>query len=406
MVHRSKSAATRLGLSALFAATCLSAASPAAAAPWTKGYIVEWLNPAFYFGGDPENPLGPGTDCAKGTNPFPGYDKMLRTKWRDEKGVEYYYDAEHRPELQRVIRFRGPNYENVWEEPWTAPDLGMPQVNGKIAYGFDLDGKADTGGFIAPDGRTGIDHAYYRAAGCWLSYRGETFKTPRGIATTDKMRNGQFTVLMVVSGKNDPMNDEDVTIGFYSSKDKIVKDATGQVAHEASFAVEEDPLTQSIVPARIKDGVLETKGPVTIRMRDESHFLNMPRDLVLNQAKLRMDIEPNGAMKGIMAGYRSWKALYRKQAVAGRDVEMNTRIDLPSFYYALERNADGGPLDPKTKKHTEISIAYRLHVAPAFVVTPNGEEVVAVPRIFQPTKTASYAGDTGVGAGGRGGGAE
>jgi len=378
-----------LAVAALFAGTCLAAAAPASAAPWTRGYIIEWLQPAFYFGGAADEPLGPGTDCPKGTNPFPGYDKMLKTRWRDDKGVEYYYDAENRPELQRVIRFRGPNYENIWEEPYLAPDLKMPAVEGKIALGFNLDGKAETGGFVSPKGEMGIDHAYYRAAGCWLSYRGEIFQSPRGIGTTDKMRNGQFTVLMVVTGQEDPLNDENVSVAFYPSKDKIVKDAAGMVAREASFAVEPDPELQSIVPARIRDGVLETKGPSTIKMRDESHFLTMPRQLLLNNAVFRFNIAEDGSLKGEMGGYRNWKQLYKKQAVSGRDVEMNTRIDLPSFYYALERHADGGPLDPVTGKHTEISIAYWLHAVPAFVVTPDGEEVVSTPRIFEPTARAS-----------------
>jgi len=383
-VAKTRTSLAKTALACLLASASVAAAFPASAAPWSKGYIIEWLQPAFYFGGDPKDPTGPGTDCPKGTNPFNGYKRMLRTPWRDDKGVEYYLDAESRPELQRAIRFRGPNYENIWEYPWLAPDLGMQPVTGKIAIGFDLDGKADTGGFVGVDGKMGVDHAYYRAAGCWLSYRGEVFLTPRGIGTNDKMRNGQFTILMVVSGEKDPMNDDDVKVGFYSSKDKIVKDALGMVAREASFAIEPDPSVQSVVSAKIVGGVLQTKAPVQLLMRDESHFLNMPKHLALRDAQFRFEMEESGAIKGFMGGYRNWRQLYKKQAVAGRDTEMTQSIDLPSFYYALERNADGGPLDPKTGKHTEISITYRLHAAPAFIVTPNGEEMVATPKIFGP----------------------
>jgi len=383
-VEKTRSSTAKWAAACLFAGASVLAVTPASAEPWSRGYIVEWLQPAFHFGGDPNDPIAPGTDCPKGTNPFNGYKRMLKTKWRDDKGVEYYLDAEHRPELQRAIRFRGPNYENIWEHPYLAPDLGMQPVTGKIAIGFDLDGKADTGGFVSPEGAMGVDHAYYRAAGCWLSYRGEPHLTPRGIGTNDKMRNGQFTIIMVVSGQNDPMNDEDVLVGFYSSNDKIVKDAMGMVSHDASFAVEPDPKVQSVVPAKIVNGVLQTKGPVQILMRDESHFLSMPRHLALRDAQFRFEIEPSGQIKGFMGGYRNWRQLYKKQAVAGRDTEMTQSIDLPSFYYALERHADGGPLDSKTGKPTEISITYRLHAAPAFVVTPDGEQIVQKPTIFGP----------------------
>ena len=377
-------------LALLAAATALAFPAAVAAEPWSKAYVVDWLEPAFFHGGPKDENTAPGSDCPKGTYPSHGWKKVLKTRWRKESDTLYYLDAESRPDLQRILRFRGPNYEDVWANPTLAPDLGLQPVTGKIGYGFNLDGKVKPTDFTSPEGEAGIDNNYYRAAGCWASYRGAPYKSQRGVGINGYMRDGLYTILLVVSGNKDPQNDDDVTLAFYQAQDRIVKDALGGVARDASFSVQPDIRTQSLLKARIKDGVLETTGPQELRLRDEAWNRRMPDQMQLTQAQLRFQIKADGGLEGYFGGYRDWKVIYKKQAVNGRDTEMNQGIDLPSFYYALERHADADP-DPKTGKNRRISVGYRLRAVPAFVLTPDGTQVVSVPRVFDGKPNAQLA---------------
>jgi hypothetical protein len=219
----------RLVLAAVASAALLPQAAHAGA--WSRAYVVDWLEPAFYHGGDKVDNAGPGTDCPNGTTPLVGWRKVFATPWRTKQDVEFYIDPEKRPDLQRALRFRGPNYEDVWAQPWLAPDYGMPEVKGSVAHGFDLDGKDETGGFTSFDGKEkGVDNGYYRVGGCWVSYRGQPRTSQRGIGINGYMRDGLYTIVVVISGDQDPMNDDNATFAFYESQDRIVKDALGKVA--------------------------------------------------------------------------------------------------------------------------------------------------------------------------------
>jgi hypothetical protein len=372
----------------------------ASADTWSRSFVVDWLEPAFFHDGPESDNIAPGSDCPAGTAIRPSWEKALKTAWRDEKEIAYYLDAEHASELKRIIRFRGPNYEDVWANPTLAPDLGgLPPVSGNTGFGFNLDGKVKPTDFTTPDGLKGVDNNYYRAAGCWVSYRGPAYHSQRGIGINGYMRDGLYTILVVVSGSKDPMNDDDATLAFYQSKDRIVKDANGQVARDASFAIKPTTRTQSIVKVKVTNGVIETRMPQEIRLRDEAWNSSIPDQLKLDQGQLRLEIKKDGGFEGYLGGYRDWKLMYKRQAVPARDTETLQGIDLPSFYYALERHADWDP-DPATGKNREISTAYRIRAVPAYVLTPDYKGVVEVPRIFNGEGPAKAAEAASVGVGG------
>jgi hypothetical protein len=357
--------------------------APAAhAGPWSRSYVVDWLEPAFFHDGPEDDNIAPGSDCPAGTAIRPSWEVALKTPWRSEKEIAYYMDAEHAADLKRVIRWRGPNYEDVWSNPTLAPDLGgLPPVSGNTGWGFNLDGKVKPTDFTSPDGDTGVDNNYYRAAGCWVSYRGAPYHSQRGVGINGYMRDGLYTIVVVMSGNKDPMNDDDVTLGFYQSKDRLPKDANGQVARDATFAIKPVTKTQSIVKAKVTNGVIETKFPQEIRMRDEAWNSSIPDQLLMSDGQLRFRIKEDGGFEGYFGGYRDWKLMYKRQAVPARDTETLQGIDMPSFYYALERHADGDP-DPVTGKNRKISTAYRIRAVPAFVLTPDYKQVVEIPRVF------------------------
>src|SRR5688572_1696951 len=165
------------------------------AATWTKSFAVEWFEPAFYYGAK-DGVDAPGSDCPAGTNPENDWRKLLKTSYRTDEEIEKILDPEN-PQRARMGGIRGPNKENVYEKPWVVPDPQMVGVTGKVSYGFDLDGNSKTG-FEGVDGdKRGIDNQYYRAAGCWMAWRGPARQAHHSKYTNDGMRDGVFTVVMV-----------------------------------------------------------------------------------------------------------------------------------------------------------------------------------------------------------------
>lgn len=369
------------------AAAALALPKAAAAEAWSRTYVVDWIEPAFYHGGA-KGVNSPGTDCPAGTNGAVDFKTVLKTPWRTQEKVDYYLNPEHREELKKILRYRGPAMENVWEQPWLAPDRGMTPVTGDLSYGFDLDGNTKTGGFKGLDGRRGVDNAYYRVAGCWLGYRGEAFESHRGIYSNDGMADGRYTVVVVLSGRADPRNDPDARFGVYLSKDKLVKAASSGVASDYTFRIDPDPRFQTVAKVRIKDGVVETTAPIEIRMRDETWHNSIPQELHLYRGRMRFEMKPDGGLLGLVGGYRDWMTLYKREARDGRNTEMVLNLELPSYYYALQRGADAMP-DPKTGRNTAISTAYRIRAVPAFVATPDAKAAVTVAQVFPPEAPAA-----------------
>lgn len=369
-------------LTAIAATALLLAPLPAHAEHWSKAFVADWLEPAFYYDGPKADFLGPGSDCPKGTSLGPDVMDLLKTLWRGQDELTYYKDAENHPDMLRVLRFRGPKFEDVWANPTTVADTHtLPPVSGNVGYGFDLDGKVKPADFTSPDGIKGIDNNYYRAAGCWLSYRAPAFNGERPLSNNGHMRDGLYTILIVISGDQSPTDDDNATLAFYQSPDKIVKDSGGQVAHDASFAIQPSLRNQSVLKAKIHNGVVETTSPQEIRVRDEAWNSGSPDQIQLTQGQFRFKLGADGGLEGLFGGYRDWKVLYRRQSASARDTETLRGISLPDFYYALERYADADP-DPVTGKNRRISVAYHLRAVPAFVLTPDYSQAVQTARLF------------------------
>ena len=96
--------------------------------------------------------------------------------------------------------------------PLAADDPGEPEVTGRIADGFNLDGKIGANDFVSPDGEKGIDNALYRAWGCDAPWRGNGNAT-LDLRANDKMQEGLYTMVIRVSGNQDPMNDRRCNAG-------------------------------------------------------------------------------------------------------------------------------------------------------------------------------------------------
>ncbi len=358
------------------AALGFGVAVPPAFAEWTKTYVIEWYEPAMYYGGA-DGLTGPGSDCPKGSNPEIDWVQVLVRAGYTETEARWLRDPANPSREpnhgQNQMAFRGKNRENVYTQPWTAPDPGMAEVSGTIAEGFNLDGKTKTG-FVSPTGQKGVDNSYYRAMGCTKNLRGPPRLSQSAVGTNDSMHNGGWTVVVVLHGAGkDPMNDKNIDVGFYMSPDKIVKDGNGAVSHDYTFRIQPSKL-EGIARAKSVNGVITTKKPVPEFWTREP---GGARDLQLLQAQLRLEMKEDGSLSGYLGGYRPWQPIYTAMVNArGPVVESLGWIELPAIYYALKRNADYSAAGAGGEK-THISYAMRLNAIPAFVVTPGASERVS-----------------------------
>jgi hypothetical protein len=360
----------------LIAAAMAASVNPLAAAPWVRGFVVDNYEPAFYYGAR-SGTEEPGTDCPKGTIPILDYKTVLKTSWRTDAEVAKLTlpvsaGGEGEKVVSPAMQHRGFRRDiDSYVNPFTAPDAGMQQVTGRIAEGFNLDGKASTGGFTGINGERGIDNAFYRAWGCIMSYRGTPWHAYLSERANDKMLDGLYTMVIRLSGNSDPMNDDHVTFEVAYSPDHVVKDPMGNVVKDVSFRlVKSEQYTK--LKAQIHNGVLETE-QADIRMPEFSWGETRRGEALFKKGRLRLVLNRNGGLSGLVGGYRDWREVYGRDTFnvpsGGATRETYYHQNQIAMYYALKRNADGYP-DPRTGRNTAISSAFRFTARPAFVVDP------------------------------------
>jgi len=364
-------------------ALAAAALAPATAQAWTKTYQISWIEPAMYYGG-PESgsPVAAGADCPNGVQTM-DWVKILTPAY-SQADIAKITDPEYsRPMFLSHLGFRGPNKEWVYESPTSVPDPGMMLVTGKIADGFDLDNNSKTG-FTGPDGTAGVDNVYYKLLGCTDYYRGKVRQSYRAKSTNDGM-SLVMSLVLVVSGDKDPMNDENATVGIYASQDRPMKDAAGELMPDFSYQV--DPADQTIFKAKVVNGVIESVDRPTISIRYNARVMPSKIKTILYQGKVRIEPQPDGTMRGMLAGYVDLRSLYKEMTVSNyvttaSQTENLGHINLPGLFYAMRREADGLP-DPATGKNRGISSAFRMELIPAFVIDPKDGKPVRVAQLFE-----------------------
>ncbi len=379
-----ESAARKALVLALFAT---AGAAPCLAGPWVRGFVVSNYEPAFHYGAK-AGTSDPGTDCPKGANPDNNYDIVLQTPFRTASQAHEL----NRPVsetgrdpivmMDSALAHRGFRADiETYINPFAAPDPGFQQVTGKIAEGFDLDHNAKTGGFSSPDGQHGIDNAFYRVMGCGLSYRGVAYQGYLSNRGNDKMLDGLYTMVVRISGSQNPRNDRNATVEIGYSPDPVVKDATGRPAEGYSFRMATSA-QYTRLKATIRGGVVETEQVAQLRVPAFAWYETNRGEALFQKGRVRLVMEPDGGLSGLLGGYRDWRDVYAKDTFnvpsGGQSRETTYYQNQIGFYYALKRNADGIP-DPKTGENTAISTAYRFLGRPAFVVDPAKPVVISQP---------------------------
>ena len=377
-------------------------AVPASAAPWVKGFVVGSYEYAFRYGGRADfnrtGEIEPGIDCPHGSSIFFSNETQARIAisrqpWRSQREIELImhppgFEQTREPAtvrrriMNRVIAYRG--YKRgieTYVNPWAADDPGQPQVTSRIGDGFNLDGKAKPADFVSPDGEKGIDNALYRAWGCDAPWRGNGNAT-LDMRANDKMQEGLYTMVIRVSGHQDPMNDKDAVVEIGYSPDKIVRDARSGVAMDYSYRIVTSA-QYTRLKATIRNGVVETEQVEHLHMPRIAWFYDQTGDANFARGKIKLKLSADGLSgTGLIGGYRNWRDLYAEDTFAqdGGQQGIREHEDHVALYYALRRNADG-LYNEKTGKYDGISAAYRIRMAAAYVVSP--DTVMDIPRLAQ-----------------------
>ena len=382
----------RLLVSAMAVGMAGGTALPAAASPWTRGFVVGTYEYAFRYGGRPDFSRGaeiePGIDCPHGSTIHFSNDSqtkiaVARQKWRSPQEIDYIAKPPGLDQVRapvetrfwiwdRAVSYRG--YKKgieTYVNPWATDDPGEPEVASRIADGFNLDGKVGPHDFVSPDGEKGIDNALYRAWGCDAPWRGNGNAT-LDLRANDKMQEGLYTMVIRVSGNQDPMNDSEATVEIGFSPDKIVKDARGGLAADYSYRILK-AAQYTKLKATIKNGVVETEQVEHLHTPRIAWFYDQTGDTNFTKGKIRLNMTADGLSgTGLIGGYRNWRDLYAENTFAqdGGQQGIREHEDHVALYYALRRNADG-MYNAETGKNDGISSVYRITMTSAYVVDPD-----------------------------------
>jgi hypothetical protein len=258
--------------------------------------------------------------------------------------------------------------------PTTEPDpLPFHEVQGPYSYGLNLDGETGPNDFTHPDGAEGIDNEVYRAVGCIIGFRG-----PDGVevifqdkAIADRSYN---RTMFELTGVDDLINDDHVTVTIYRGLDRLLTDATGmKVMAGGSQRVDMRWGAQLIrqTEGKIVDSVLTTEpiADVVIPWMN----LGVPTFQIIRDFRLQLTLSATGA-EGLIAGYADVETYY-KQLIRNDSTHhlSNGQISGISMYKSLRRLADAYP-DPETGHNTAISTALDVKLSQVFIVHPDESE--------------------------------
>jgi hypothetical protein len=167
------------------------------------------------------------------------------------------------------------------------------------------------------------------------------------------------------------MNDDDATVEIGYSPDHVIKNAAGVIPDYSYKIAKNAQYTR--LKATIKGGVVETEQVPELRLPEFAWFENNRGEALFRQGRLRLTVNSDGSLSGLLGGYRDWRDLYGKDTFdtssSAGTRETYYHENQIGKYYALKRNADG-MRDPVTGQNNGISAAYRFTAIRAYVVDP------------------------------------
>jgi hypothetical protein len=276
--------------------------------------------------------------------------------------------GENVQDLNELVSNRG-RIDGLPVNPYTHPaavmDLNMPGLDGKYAFGFDLDGQGaeDPNGFEDPQtGQRGVDHQLYRALGCARAFRGSLEDRPTYWAWSwGQLKDSKPAWLITISGE-DLSKDGPVTVALDRALEYLRSNADGTPRFDMAYRIDPDPRSRNVFRGQIKDGV------VTITEHGSLRLLQNPLvapELELSKVHLRLSLNPDRSARGFLGGYQPWHPIYWGMAGVGFGGEQQVTGDIPGYYHLMKRYADADP-DPVTGMNRAISVTYYIEAIPVF----------------------------------------
>ncbi|MFK7865371.1 MAG: hypothetical protein AB8B95_14230 [Pseudohongiellaceae bacterium] len=306
------------------------------------------------------------TECPDGMNSRGSRD--LFAKQFPEGGPNG--DNPERTVLDTRLKIEGYQYhtnaamEDIYES------LPFYEAQGDVAPGLNLDGEVSANDFKNPAGEEGIDNQLNRALGCIAGYRKDG---PYWFFENDFMINNGYNRYMIeLSGVDDLVNDDDVTVTTYRGLDKLFTDATGEGFIAGGTQRVDARWGQSFVneaKGKIVDGVLTTEPIVQAKIpwsqpgvSDGYHIF---KDL-----QLQLTLTPKKA-QGLMAGYVDVEQFnHRFRTNWAMHHQNYGQSSSASEYAALKRLADGFP--DEAGVNAAISGVVEVTLTQVYVVHPDG----------------------------------
>lgn len=286
-----------------------------------------------------------------------------------------------------VSVFRGPQGEDVCWNPTLVKDPPLRTIQGKVAYGFDLDGRSDGKAtpkscahqnFTGVRGESGVDNQMYRLLGCHYGWRRNGVLDTFG--NEERRNSGRGVILMEITGVTDERNSPNVQVGFYRALDPYQIDSAGRILPWASYRVDTNggkPRYGAVARGRIENGVLKTE-PLDLKLPFYSNSAYAELDLKEMRLELDLTLVKDGKVRGLIGGYydfdKWWEYMLKLEfLIATGD------WSCPALYTAARELADGHP-DPDTGECTSISSAFRMDALPAFVIHERAADAAGVLR--------------------------
>jgi hypothetical protein len=336
--------------------------------PSDYGFVLTKMTAAFYRGDEK-------VDCPEGRTPSLR-EAYLATQTPQERArllkPENSVELERRYKTDYVF---GPGGRDVCTSPaaFDTPDHPLLKTGqSKVAPGLDLDGAADAAhpapgtcahqSFQGLDGEAGVDNQFFRAVACTTFWRGaESGGQGDGLGESPLV-NG--AAVMVVRGVTSWEDSPHVQVVIATSPDKPPTDVRQKIVAGGSMAMTDNPHWRTVMEGRIENGVLITE-PADVRLSDNWVGAS-GGEFIMRHARLRVKLQPDGELSGVMGGYRPLDNVIGTLEVGGPGVASTAGVDCAAVRKTFKALADGDP-DPKTGACTTLSMALDFAAKPAFV---------------------------------------
>jgi len=213
-----------------------------------------------------------------------------------------------------------------------------------MSEGIDLDGlesgAGETAGcgqrdFTAADGRRGIDNQFGLLVPLIEAAGGEAF----GAYLQGSVNDGKFLVMFELDGVDDLENDDELSLTLYRGLGAPSVGNDSLVEAWQTFDVDPEGLFSRIEGVQIKDGVIEA-GPIALLL--PFYIFDFVFELDLVDARIRMEISPDGRHRGVMAGaVRIENIMAIAEDIEGGDQVKHLLATLAESYADLLPDEDG-----------------------------------------------------------------